>query len=554
MFIKINSSKKFKYVQLVRAYWENGQSKHEVLINLGRLDQIENNPSFQKIFTKLAQIAGAKSKGIDDCSEAEMLNWGYLVYKKLWEKFKLNETLAALQLKLGKSKFNLNNACLLMTIQHLLSPTSKLGSYQEQQRYINFPDVDLNHLYRALDIVCDGKEEIEAHLFHLNRDLFNMQIDVVFYDVTTFHFESVKQDSLKDFGYSKNAKFNEVQVVLGMLVDCEGRPVGYELFPGNTFEGRTLDVALESIEKRFGIRNIIIVADRGINSKINLKHIIDKGYGYIVASRIKSMPEDIQTKILNREDYITLSQNEKDGIVQYKAIDYINQFKIKDENRSENVKRKKQIEIKLPEKLIVTYSDKRAKKDKADRERLLKKANALLEDKSKISSSNKRGGKKYIKETKKTDWTLDISAIERDEKWDGYYGIQTSEKYLSVEKILEAQRTLYKIEESFRIMKSTLEVRPIFHWTENRIKGHFVICFLAFLLERTLELKLKDGETQASPEKIRAALNSMQFAEIELHGDKFFVKTKSKELSSKILRKLKIQPPKNIIPATEFHL
>jgi transposase len=554
MFIKINPSKNFKYVQLVQSRWENGKSKHEVLVNLGRLDQIENNPDFQKVFIKLAQIAGAKSTNIDDCSEAQMLNWGYLVYKKLWEQFKLDEILSALQLKTGKTKFSLNNACLLMAIQHLLSPTSKLGSYESQQRYANFPEVDLNHLYRSLDILCEGKEVIESHLFYSNRDLFNMQIDVVFYDVTTFHFESVRQDSLRDFGFSKNAKFNEVQVVLGMLVDCEGRPVGYELFPGNTFEGKTLDAALESIEKRFGIRNIIIVADRGINSKMNLKHIIDKGYGYIVASRIKSMPEDIQAKILNREDYITLSQNEKDGIVQYKAIDYINQFKIKDENRSENVKRKKQIIVELSEKLIVTYSDKRAKKDKADRERLLKKANALLEDKAKIRSSNKRGGKKYIKETKKTDWTLDMPAIERDEQWDGYYGIQTSEKNLSVEKILEAQRTLYKIEESFRIMKSTLEVRPIFHWTEDRIKGHFVICFLAFLLERTLEIKLKDEEGVASPEKIRSALNSMQFAEIELQGSKFLVKTKSKELSSKILRKLRIQPPKNIIPTNEFHM
>ena len=135
---------------------------------------------------------------------------------------------------------------------------------------------------------------------------------------------------------------------------------------------------------------------------------------------------------------------------------------------------------------------------------------------------------------------------------DGYYGIQTSEKELSVDKILSAHKTLYKIEESFRIMKSTLEVRPIFHWTENRIKGHFVICFLAFLLERTLEFKLKNADIYASPQKIRDALNSMQFAEIELHGNTFMVKTKSDELASKIMRQLKIQPPKNIFPSAEF--
>jgi transposase len=536
----------------VRAYRENGKTKHEVLFNLGRLDQLENNLEFQKIFKKLAEIAGAKSINIDECSEAQMFNWGYLVYKKLWSKFKLNEILSALQTSCGKTQFNLNNACLLMTIQHLLSPTSKLRSYKEQHRYACLPDVGLNHLYRSLDILSEGKGIIESHLFQMNRDLFNMKIDVVFYDVTTFHFESVQQDDLRNFGFSKNAKFNEVQVVLGMLVDCDGRPVGYELFPGNTFEGKTLETALDSIEKRFGIRNIIIVADRGINSKLNLKHIIDKGYGYIFASRIKSMPEKIQAEIFKQEGYVTLSQNETDGIVKCKVIEYVNEFKIKDENRNENINRKKRIVVELQEKLIVTYSDKRARKDKKDRERLLEKANYLLQNKSCIQSSNKRGGKKYLKEMTKTDWRLDSESVERDEKWDGYYGIQTSEKELSVSKILEAHHTLWRIEESFKIMKSTLEVRPIFHWTEKRIRGHFVVCFMAFLLERTLEIKLKNAEIPASPQNIRDTLNSMQFAEIDLQGNKYLVKTKSEALASQILRLLKIQPPKNIIPAAEF--
>jgi len=551
MFIKISRSKNFKYVQLVRAYREDGKAKHEVLYNLGRLDQLENNPEFAKVFKRLAEIAGAKSNNIEECSEAQMYNWGYLVYKKLWDKFKLEEILKAAQIRHGKSKFDLSNASFLMAIQHLLSPSSKLGTYSQQQLYLKLPEIELHHLYRSLDILCEEKEAIETHLFHMNRDLFNMKVDIVFYDVTTFHFESVKQDGLKDFGFSKNAKFNEVQVVLGMLIDCEGRPVGYELFPGNTFEGKTLEAALESIEKRFGIRNIIIVADRGINSKLNLKQIKDKGYGYIVASRIKSMPEEVQAKILDPENYITLSQNEEDGIVRCKVIDYINQFKIKDNNRSDNIKRKKQISVALSENLIITYSDKRARKDKSDRERLLEKAKYLLQDKSKIRNSNKRGGKKYIKEIKQTDWTLDNTAVVRDEKWDGYYGIQTSEKDLTASEIISAHRTLYKIEESFRVMKSTLEVRPIFHWTEDRIKGHFVICFLAFLLERTLELKLQNIDIPASPQKIRDALNSMQFAEIEIQGKKFLVKTKNNELVPQILRQLKIQPPKNIMSAAE---
>lgn len=552
MYVKITKSKNFQYVRLVRSFRENGKVKHEVFLNLGRLDLLEKSLGWKNIITKLASIVGVSTLNFDSQPEAPISNWGYIVYKKLWEKFKINEILSALQVSFGKTQFDFNNACFLMVTQHLLSPSSKLGTYNKKNRYAEFPEIELHHLYRSLDILCEGKTTIESHLFDMNRSLFNMKIDVVFYDVTTFHFESVKQDSLRDFGYSKNAKFNEVQVVLGMLVDCDGRPVGYELFPGNTFEGSTLTKALESIEKRFGIRNVIIVADRGLNSKLNLKHIIDKNYGYIVASRIKSMPKETQAKILEKEDYLTLSQSETEGIVSYKIIDYVNKIKVKKEKQNEDAKRKKYITIELQEKLIITHSEKRAKKDKLDRERLLEKANYLLQDKSKIKSSNKRGGKKYLKETTKMDWTLDAESIANDEKWDGYYGIQTSEKDLSVEKILDAKRTLFKIEESFRIMKSTLEVRPIFHWTENRIKGHFVVSFLAFLLERTLELTLKNAEIAASPESIRDALNSMQFAEIDLHGNKVLVKTKSEELASKILRQLKIQPPKNVTPASEF--
>jgi transposase len=552
MFVKITRSKNFKYVRLVHSFREGNKIKHEVIANLGRLDQFENNPSWQNAIKKLGEIAGIKSNNIESCSEATITNWGYLVYKKLWKIFKLDHILPEIQSVQGKSEFDLNNACFLMTIQHLLSPTSKLGTYHKQQRYTNFSDVDLNHMYRSLDILCENKELIESHLFRMNQDLFNMKVDVVFYDVTTFHFESVRKDSLRDFGYSKNAKFNEVQVVLGMLVDCEGRPIGYELFPGNTTEGKTLEAALNSIEKRFSIRRVIIVADRGINSKINLKTITDKGYGYIFSARIKNMSDNIKSTILSQENYITLNKNNEDEIIKYKIIDYANVIKIENPNYLKTNKENKRFKFTLSENLVITYSDKRAKKDRADRERLLKKAKEYLGDKGKIRNSNKRNGKKYIKELGEADWTLDLEAIEEDEKWDGYYGIQTSEKKLSVEQITSAYRTLYKIEESFRIMKSTLEVRPIYHWTENRIKGHFVISFLAFLLERTLEYKLKNAKIPASPERIRDAINSMQFAEVEVDGKSYLVKTKSDELSSKILRHLKIQPPKNIVSTAEF--
>lgn len=315
-----------------------------------------------------------------------------------------------------------------MAVSHLLAPRSKLVTYGSQKRYTNTAPIELNKLYRSLGILAKHKERLEEEMYLANRNLFNMEVDVVFYDVTTFSFSSVKADSLKDFGFSKDSKPEKVQVVLELLIDCHGRPIGYELFPGNTFDGKTLKAALKAMESRFGIRKVIIVADKGINSKLNLKMISERGYSYIFASHIKSASKKIKDLIFT-QDY-TEVQNE-DDIVRYKVIDHINEF---------NADGKK---YELPEKLIITYSEKRARKNAADRQRLIEKTGILLENKVRISQANKRGGKKYIKDiSKASDWTLDTEAILEDERFDGYYRIQTNGKDLDSQKVMDAYHNL----------------------------------------------------------------------------------------------------------------
>ena len=543
MFIKITKAKTNQYVQLVKSYREDGRVKHKVVLNLGKLEQIENNPSFQRLAKRLAKISKLQqSADIKDCSEADIVNWGYLIYQKIWKEYGLDKLLSHLT-RGRKVQFSLSDASFLMVVQHLMRPRSKLATYNHQGHFVKGPKVTLNQLYRSLDLLCEYKEQLEEALFQANRNLFNMQIDMVFYDVTTFSFESVRADSLRDFGFSKNGKFKEVQVVMGLMIDCEGRPIGYELFPGNTFDGKTLDRALAALKERFNIRRVIIVADRGINSKVNLKKIVDQGYSYIFASCLKKMSKSVQKEIFTGGyEEMEFPEGSEDR-VRYKVIDYVN--KVKDENGKI---------YKLPEYLVITYSEKRAKKDREDRSRLLEKARFLLEDKSKIKAGNKRGCKKYLKEISsgQVDWTLDEEAVLRDEKFDGYYGIQTSEKALGPLEVLLAYHTLWKIEESFRIMKSTLEVQPIFHWTETRIKGHFVACFLAFLLERTLELKLKRAGEHPWCEQIREALNSLNFSKVDIDDKTYLIKTRGTELSKKILRLLRFKPLPNVMSFDEF--
>jgi transposase len=183
-----------------------------------------------------------------------------------------------------------------------------------------------------------------------------------------------------------------------------------------------------------------------------------------------------------------------------------------------------------------------------DRQRLIDKAKKLLEKHADIKSSNKRGGKKYIvTETSATEkYSLDEKLIEQDSKFDGYYGIQSSEIEMSATDIIEAYRTLWRIEESFKVMKSTLEVRPIFHWRPEYIHGHFVLCFLAFMLERKLEMLINEQEIENSPEKIQEALHSMQLAKVTLNNETVYIKAKNKPLANHICRALKLKQPQNI--------
>lgn len=259
------------------------------------------------------------------------------------------------------------------------------------------------------------------------------------------------------------------------------------------------------------------------------------------------MPKGVLDQVFDPDGYLSvkpsfMSQKGEDELpFRYKVLEHTNGYQ-DDEGKA----------VQLAEKLVITYSEKRAQKDRAERSRLIEKALFLLAEPAKIKASNKKGGKRFILHQSENDqYCLDEKAIASDEQFDGYYAIQTSVLNFSAESVLEAYHTLWKIEESFRVMKSTLEVRPIFHWTEQRIKGHFVVCFLSFLLERTLEYQLKKNEYPMSPLQIREALNSLLFTELEIHGQPYLIKMKPSEGANKILRLLHIAPPKNILPVEE---
>lgn len=530
MFLREVKTHGKTYLTIVECYRDKGKVKQRSIASLGCLDKLQNTEQLKKIAVSLLKYCKTNNTHLDitTISEEQRKLWGApKVIRKIWDIFKLDELFSEIR-KRTKIKFDFFSSIFLMVLDRLCHPKSKLKSYEEQNKYHGTKENSLHHLYRALDILADKKEDIEGYLFDANKSLFNMKIDIVFYDVTTLYFESVRKDTLRESGFSKDLKVNEVQIILGLIVDLDGRPIGFDIFPGNTFEGHTIEKILDRLNKRFQINRLVFVGDSAILSKDNLQLIENLGYEYVVGSRIKNKTKEIRDRILDKEGYIQVKTKDEDEIFKYKEI-------ITDRDR-----------------IICAFSSKRADIDKKDRCRLIEKAEKILQKGGSVIL--KRGAVKYIKVETITTKQIDEEKIQEDSKWDGYYGVETNCKNIGASDVLEIYHKLWKIEEAFRILKSHLEARPIYHWTEKRIKGHLVLCFIAFLIERTLEIELKKNNIEYSPQKIRDALNSLQFSEIEVEGQRFYLRSKVEGLANDILRVFKIRIPPNITTPDGFDI
>jgi transposase len=540
MFIKITKSKGIEYLNIAEGYRENGKVKHRNIAGLGRLNTLADSGSLETMALKLLALAGTVTSNAfpDSVSEGELFNYGYVAYKRIWAKLKLDALFSLIEKEHTRLRYDLNNAAFLTSVQRLLDPKSKKATYEGQGFYWGLPAVKLETMYRSLEILSDNKERIETHLFEKTRRIRG-SLDIIFYDVTTFAFQSVEQDAIRDFGFSKDQKFKEVQVVLGLFMDCDGFPVGYDLFPGNTYDGKTLIPALDRLKAKFDVRRVIIVADRGINSKTNLYEIKKAGYEYIVAARLKNMSAAVKKAIFDDDGYEAVIGAKE--IMKVKSVRYDNVVDIGDGSK-----------IIMKENLVLSYSTKRARKDAADRARLVSKAQKLLEKPALIAQNLKQGGRKYIKSSKKEDaknYALNEHLIEENSKYDGYYGIQCSDLEMSGHDVFQAYHSLVAIEDCFKTMKSTLEARPVFHWSAKRIRGHFVSCYIAFFMGRMLEISLKKKGMPASAERIMDSIASAVVCSFEAGGKLYYLKCKTNETADNIFSVTGVKKLPNLMTA-----
>lgn len=363
-----------------------------------------------------------------------------------------------------------------MVIARLAFPLSKLKTIDYLSRYQG-KSLDINAVYRFLDKLNDKlKPQIEQIAFAHTRRVLQNNISVVFYDMTTLYFETSDEDDLRKTGFSKDGKHQCPQIYIGLLVGLGGYAIGYDIFEGNTYEGHTLIPFVEKITAKFGLNKPVIVADAGLLSNDNIKALESKGYEYILGARLKNETEKFKTQILQ------------------------NQYA---EGTTISVKRSGCT------RLIVSYSSTRAAKEAYNRKRGLSRLEKQVKSGRLTKSSiNNKGYNKYLRLTGEVDVEIDYEKYNHDQVWDGLKGYVTNTR-LSDNEVIENYKNLWHIEQAFRMSKTDLRIRPIYHRLRNRIEAHICISFTAYCIYKELERVLYQAKSNLSLKKAAEITHNM---------------------------------------------
>jgi len=430
-----------------------------------------------------------------------------IIFGRIFDEIGCKDIFKNLNLKNIRNKERKDFLFRSMVISRLIYPGSKLELIHYLE-YFKKEHINVYQIYRFLDTLYQKeiKSCIEKCIFNHTHKIMNNTITVTFYDVTTLYFESENEDDLRKIGFSKEGKLARPQILLGLFTTLKGYPLSYEVYKGNKYEGHTLIDILEKFQNRFELKNKpIVVADRGMLTYANIAYLENNDYKYILAYKIKNSSDEFKEKIAN---LVFINDNIVHTLEYEKIIEY------NDENGVKN-------RLLIKQKLILTYSSKRAKKDKKTREKAIRKIEETLSKKNITKSDLKLSYySKYldIDETCKIKYCLNPDKIVQDEKLDGIKGFATNDFTLKSNDVIAHYQNQYYVEKAFRISKTDLKIRPIYHRLENRIKAHILISFVSYAVYKEFErrLKLNNIEFDFSQKFLRKIIE--YFLAVEIDG------------------------------------
>lgn len=523
MFVRLKTvqanGRSYHYLHIVQNRWENGKVRQHLVGSLGRLEDLLASGDLERVITQLVEhcptvrILRAQAQGTLEVLQDQA--WGpALVFDRLWEELGLRDGLRDLAQR-KRFDFDWERMVFAHALQRILEPGSDLAGskWVETVHQPGFEKLRLPHFYRSLGFLWRKKEQIEEALYRRELDLFNQDLDLVFFDTTSTYFEGTSLKGWAKLGKSKDHRPDHLQLVVGVVMRRDGFPIACEIWPGNTADVKTLLPIADALKKRFRIRKVVVVCDRGMVSQANLEALTKAKYEYIVGMKMRNLVE-VRDEVLGRAG------------------------RYHDVNEKLSVK-----EVWVgPRRYVICYNPEEAKKDRHDREAILTKMREKLASGGIKKLINNRGYKRFLK-VQGGAGEINPKAVAQEERYDGKYVLRTTTRIPSAE-VAEAYKQLTWIERLWRELKDVMEVRPIFHWRKREnVKGHIFACFLALHLAALLKRKLAQARLSFPWDEVIRDLSQMRAIVVELGGEKYLLRSPLKGCAGQVLGAVGVKAP-----------
>jgi hypothetical protein len=548
MFFRAKTSGTRPYLQIVENRWEDGRPRQRVIATLGRLDQLQQSGQLDALLVSGARLAqsvlllSAHAKGQLPTITTRRIGPA-LIFQRLWKETGCRRAIAQL-LDGRRFECDIERAIFLTVLHRLFDP----GSDRAADRWRTDYQIDgcealqLHHLYRAMAWLGEElphdqqkdktpfaprciKDRIEEEVFAHRRDPFT-DLQLVFFDTTSIYFEGEGGEDIGQRGFSKDHRPDLYQMVVGAVLDGQGKPICCELWPGNTADVSTLIPVVDRLRSRFGVRRVCIVADRGMISRETITALEqdERGWQYILGARMRSQTE-VNDEVLSRAG--------RYRVVHPKRV------------RSDDPSPLKVKEVWVEDRrYVICLNEDEARKDAADREAIVAALREQLRRGDKSLVGNK-GYRRYLSGSDSPGFRIDEAKVAEDARYDGKWVLRTNTDLDSAEVALQYKQ-LWMVEQWFRSCKSLLQTRPIYHRCDETIRGHVFCPFLALVLRQELQARLEERGHACEWADVIQDLDRLQVVEVEQDGKRFLLRSEVQGTCGKVFQAVGVALPPTI--------
>lgn len=538
MFVRAKKSGRYEYLQVVQNERVDGRVRQQVVATLGRVDQLQEEGHIDELLSSCSRFA--QNVAVMDAHKrgalppVETIKIGPpLVFERLWRERKIKDVLEQL-LANRRYEFPVERA-IFMTVLHRLMVSGSDRAAEVWCRGYKIDGIEkleLHQLYRAMawlgeELPADQqggatpfaprctKDLVEEQLFAQRRDLFS-SLSMVFFDTTSVYFEGEGGETLAAYGLSKDHRGDRKQMVIGVILDEQGRPICCELWPGNTTDVKTLIPIVDRLRGKFNIDRICIVADRGMISKETVAELRKavRSVSYILGVRMRAVKQVRETVLADKQPFETV-------------------YGLRKKSKDPSPLKVKEVVVGKT-RYIVCHNEEQASKDAADRTAIVESLKDKLKGPDKALVGNK-GYRKYLRTSAGKRFELDTEKIESETRYDGKWVLQTDLK-ASAKEVALRYKDLWMVEAFFRSLKSIMENRPIYHKCDETIRGHVFCSFLALVLFQELQLRLAERGWSAEWARLKDDLDALEDVTVECSGQPFIIRSQTRGDAGKALQ------------------